>query len=74
VQFGAYVQDVQPGSPADTGGLQQGDILTTIDDQAIDEDNNLVTILMRFDPGESVQMTVVREQEEVTLNVTLGTR
>lgn len=74
VQFGAYVQDVQPGSPADTGGLQQGDILTTIDDQAIDEDNNLVTILMRFDPGESVQITVVREQEEVTLNVTLGTR
>jgi 2-alkenal reductase len=74
VQFGAYVQDVQPGSPADIGGLQQGDILTTIDDQAIDEDNNLVTILMRFDPGESVHITVVREQEEVTLNVTLGTR
>ncbi len=74
VQFGAYVQDVQPGSPADIGGLQQGDILTTIDDQAIDEDNNLVTILMRFDPGESVQIAVVREQEEVTLNVTLGTR
>ncbi len=74
VQFGAYVQDVQPGSPADTAGLRRGDIITAINDQAIDEDNNLVTILMRFDPGESVRITVVREQEEVTLNVTLGTR
>lgn len=73
VQFGAYVQNIQPGSPADRGGLLPGDIITAIGDQAIDEDNSLVTILMRFDPGEQVNMTVVREDNEVTLEVTLGT-
>lgn len=74
VEFGAYIQAVQQGSPADKGGLQQDDIITAIDDQAIDEQNNLVTILMRFDPGQSVQMTAVREGTEMTLEVTLGSR
>jgi S1-C subfamily serine protease len=74
VEFGAYIQAVQPGSPADKGGLQPGDIITRIDDQAVDEENNLVTILMRFDPGQSVQMTAVREGTEMTLEVTLGSR
>ena len=74
VEFGAYIQAVQPGSPADKGGLTPGDIITAIEDQAIDEQNNLVTILMRFDPGQSVQMTAVREGREITLDVTLGSR
>jgi S1-C subfamily serine protease len=74
VEFGAYIQAVQPGSPADTGGLKAGDIITAIDDQAIDEQNSLVTILMRFDPGQRVQVTAVREGSEITLDVTLGSR
>jgi len=74
VEFGAYVQAVQPGGPADEAGLRSGDIITSIGNQAIDEHNNLVTILMRFDPGQEVQITAVREGTEVTLDVTLGTR
>lgn len=68
------MQAVQPGGPADTGGLQPADIITAIGDQAIDENNNLLTILMRFDPGQEVQITAVREGQEITLQVTLGTR
>jgi serine protease Do len=74
VEFGAYVEAIQPGSPADRGGLRPGDIITHFDDQAIDEENNMLTILMRFDPGAQVQVTVVREGAEVTMDVTLGTR
>jgi S1-C subfamily serine protease len=74
VQFGAYIQSVEPRSPADIGGLLPGDIITAINDQPIDEETNLVTILMRFDPGEEVQITLVRERTEITLNITLGTR
>jgi S1-C subfamily serine protease len=74
VQFGAYVQDVEPGGPADRGGLLPGDIISAIDGQVIDEQNNLVTVLMRFDPGEEVQVNVFREENEITLDVTLGTR
>ncbi len=74
VQFGAYIQAVQPGGPADRAGLRAGDIITAIDDQVIDEQNNLVTVLMRFDPGEDVQVTLFRQENEITLDVTLGTR
>lgn len=74
VEYGAFVQDMQPGSPADRAGLLSGDIITAIEEQVIDEENSLVNILMRFDPGEKVQITVVREGEEITLEVTLGTR
>jgi S1-C subfamily serine protease len=73
VEFGAYVQAVQRGGPADKGGLQPGDIITAIDGQSIDENNNLLTILMRFEPGEQVQITAVREKREITVQVTLGT-
>jgi S1-C subfamily serine protease len=74
VQFGAYTQAVQPGGPSDRAGLREGDIITAIDDQVIDEQNNLVTVLMRFDPGEDVQVTLFRQEDEITLNVTLGAR
>jgi 2-alkenal reductase len=74
VEFGAYIQNVQPGGPADSGGLRAGDIITAIDDQVIDEQNNLVTVLMRFDPGKDVQVTAFRQGNEIALDVTLGTR
>jgi len=74
VQFGAYIQVVEPRSPADTGGLLPGDIITAIGAQAVDEENSLVNILMRFEPGEEVQITFVRERTEITSIVTLGTR
>jgi S1-C subfamily serine protease len=74
VQFGAYIQEVEAGTPAERAGLQAGDIITAIGGQAIDEQNPLVNILMRLDPGEEVQMTVVREGREITLGVTLGSR
>jgi S1-C subfamily serine protease len=74
VEFGAYVQYVEPRSPADIGGLRPGDIITAIEDQVIDEQDFLVNILMRFDPGEEVQIIVIREGRDATLTVTLGTR
>ncbi len=74
VQFGAYIQAVEPRSPAETGGLLPGDIIIAIGDQGIDEQNSLVTILMRFDPGEEVRIRTIREGTEIVLNVALGAR
>jgi S1-C subfamily serine protease len=74
VQFGAYVQEVEPGTPADRAGLEPGDIITAIEGEAIDAENGFVTVLMRFDPGEEVQITVFRDGREIAVTVTLGTR
>ncbi len=74
VQFGAYIQAIEPRSPAETGGLLPGDIIIAIEDQGIDEQNSLVTILMRFDPGGEVRIRTIREGTEIVLNVALGAR
>ena len=74
VQFGAFIQVVESGSPAERAGLQAGDILTAIGGQSIDEQNSLVNILMRFDPGEEVETAIVRDGRETTVSVTLGSR
>jgi 2-alkenal reductase len=73
-EFGAYVQEVEAGTPAAEAGLQSGDIITAIDGQPIDAENGFVTVLMRFDPGQEVEMTVIRDGSEMTVTVTLGTR
>jgi S1-C subfamily serine protease len=74
VQFGAYIQEVEPSTPADRGGLLPGDIIIAIEDQAVDEQSSFVNVLMRFDAGEEVQITIIRERSEIALNVTLGSR
>jgi 2-alkenal reductase len=74
VEFGVYVQEVEPGTPAEEAGLQPGDIITAIDGQPIDAENGFVTVLMRFDPGEEVDLTIVRDGTEMTVTVTLDTR
>jgi len=74
VEYGAYVREVEPGTPAAGAGLETRDIITAIDDQPIDEENGFVTVLMRFDPGDDVQLTITREGREIRVSVTLGTR
>ena len=68
---GVYVQRVASGSPAATAGLQEGDIITAINDQTIDEDNPLTNVLWRFHVGDEVRLTILRQGEELSVDVTL---
>lgn len=75
---GAYLPPNENGaspivkdSPADKAGLQEKDIITKIDDQAIDEKNDLVTVLGTKKVGEVVTLTVLRDGKELTIDVKL---
>ena len=68
---GVYVQRVASGSPAAAAGLREGDIITAINDQTIDEDNPLTNVLWRFHVGDEVRLTVLRQGEELSVDVTL---
>ena len=74
VDFGQYVQTVQAGDPAADAGVQEGDIVTAIDGQQIDAQNSFVEVLFAHEPGETVEATVQRGDEEITVEVTLGER
>jgi len=72
VKWGELVTDVPAGTPAARAGLQRGDIITAINGQAIDEDHPFINILLRYQPGDAVQLTIQRDGREQSLSVILG--
>lgn len=69
---GADVNLVIPGSPAEAGGLRTGDTITAVDGTAIRSPQELRGILAGVEPGDSVELTVRRGDEDVRL--TVGTK
>jgi 2-alkenal reductase len=74
VEWGVFVRAVGPGTPAAQAGLWVGDIITEIGGQALDGDNGFINVLMGFQPGQNVPLTVVRDGQTQTIDVTLGER
>lgn len=72
VDYGAYVSQVQSGSPAAEGGIQEGDIITEIGGTPIDEETSYVNALFEHQPGEQVVIKVARGTKVIELTVTLG--
>ncbi len=71
---GAPVSGVEPGKPADLGGVKDGDIIVSLNDKVIDEEHPLDATLAQFSPGDTVDVKVLRDGATLTLKVTLGTR
>lgn len=69
---GAGVQDVEPGSPADEAGLEVEDIITALDGEPIESSGDLYGALRGYQPGDTIELTVVRDGSEETFEVTLG--
>jgi 2-alkenal reductase len=65
---------VEPGSPAAQAGLKAGDIITALDGQRVDVAHPLDMLLVTHSPGQTVTLQVLRNGQQLTLKVTLGTR
>jgi len=70
--IGIIVSQVLPGSPAVRAGIQVNDIITKVNDQVIDADHPLSSLLVRNRPGDKVKLTLIRNGKEMTVDVTLG--
>jgi putative serine protease PepD len=71
---GAQIADVRPGSPADSAGLQVGDVVTQIDGDAVKNPPDLSARVVAHTPGDRVALVVQRGGATLTITVTLGTR
>ena len=69
---GAYVSNVTAGSGAAQAGIQQGDIITKLDDADITSSSDLVLEVRSHNIGDTVSVTYVRDGQENTVDVTLG--
>ncbi len=69
---GIVVSDVQNNTPADEGGLKEGDVILTLNGKPIDNYLNFRTSIATSEPGTEVTLGIIRDGEEMTLDVTLG--
>lgn len=70
--FGAYVDRVQPASPAERAGLRDGDIITGFNGHEIGYFTELPFFVGQYRPGTSVEVVVRRAGDEYSFRVTLG--
>jgi membrane-associated protease RseP (regulator of RpoE activity) len=69
---GVLIADIGSDSPAAKSGLTTGDVLVRIDRREIRSLGDVYRALAFFDPGETVELEVVREGEQQVLEATLG--
>ncbi|MEO0064349.1 MAG: hypothetical protein RLZZ377_775 [Chloroflexota bacterium] len=65
---------IVPGSPAERAGLKGGDIITAVNETAIDGAHPLQDLLVQYSPGTTITLTVLRDGSLITITVELGTR
>lgn len=69
---GALVNQVQPGSPAEAGGIRHGDVIIQVDDIEIISAPQLRLVISQMLPGTEVQIQLVRNGDMLTRAVVLG--
>ena len=71
---GALVASVSAGTPAAKAGLQDGDVITSFAGTPVTDSSTLVRAVARHDPGEKVDLQVLRQGRTQTVKLTLAER
>ena len=69
---GAFVSQVMKDSSAERGGLRSGDVITHVDGNKIRSFTELRSKVATKGAGSKINLTVLRDGDEVALNVVLG--
>ncbi len=73
VNAGAYIIDLAPKGPAETAGIEVGDVVVTFDGKEVPDSDTLGALIRGHEPGDEVQVVVVGPGgERRTVSVTLG--
>lgn len=72
VDYGVFIQNVEPGGPSEAAGLLPNDIILAIDGTELSESQTLNSLLLDYAPGETVQLTVLRQGQEQAISLTFG--
>jgi serine protease Do len=69
---GVLVGDVSDGGPAETAGIQRGDVIVEYDGKKIDDVTTLRNVVAETPPGKEVPMKLVREGKKQNVNVIIS--
>jgi serine protease Do len=73
VDHGAVISDVTKDSAADKAGIKRGDVVVEFNGKRVDTPNDLPRMVAATKPGSKVTLKVIRDKQEKTFDVTLGT-
>lgn len=71
---GALVAGVLKESPAQKGGIKEGDVIKQFDNKAVNNVRELLSIVGKTEVGRKVKVIVIRERKELALEVEIGKR
>lgn len=78
VSQGAYIHSdnnrqsaIVSGGPAAKAGLKDGDIITKIGNIEVGRAGSIATLVGEYKVGDTIQVTIIRDKEEMYVNVTL---
>ena len=71
---GAIITHVIPGSPAEEAGVEEKDVIISVDGERVDDSSNLKNLISSGRPNDKTKLTVIRDGKEKKFTVTLGTR
>jgi len=69
---GVYLSHIVPNSPANRAGLQEGDIITKIGDQIINQEHPFINVLYTYSPGETTTLNITRQNKSLEITITFA--
>ena len=69
---GVYIYSVNEGEAADKAGLVAGDYIFSADDVLIETYSDLSEVLSNHEIGDTVSLTIIRENQTLNIDVVLG--
>ena len=74
VRGGPEEPAIDQGSPANEAGLREGDIITALNGEVIDDENPLYRAILDYMPGETVELEYMRGTETEVVELELAER
>lgn len=69
---GALIADLDPEGPAAKDGLKAGDIVLSVNGEAVDRSSSLPRLIGQVKPDQDVELKVMRDGKTLTQTVTVG--
>jgi len=71
---GELIARVEPGEAAAKAGIQQGDVVTKVNNTPVSPDNTLSYLVANTKPGTRIPIEIIRNERRMTVTATVGTR
>ncbi|MFH1855006.1 MAG: trypsin-like peptidase domain-containing protein [bacterium] len=59
-------------SPAEKAGIKQGDVILKVNNEEINENKSLPSILSKYSPGDEINILIMRDNNQTTIKLKLG--